>query len=317
MLIEIGLSGSLSTGEGGGRGLIFHSMLTLEEIKDSILNDLSQRMTQSGIMFRIFGRAKSVRSLEHKMQIKGDKYRAGAKIQDMIGVRIVLYFSEDVEAMEIFLCNDDLVDRSVDNLDVSTFRPQRLNLVKKIPEKYLEDFHAALPKEYAPYLDDTYEIQIRTVFSEGWHEVEHDLRYKCKEDWEGCDFFSRQLNGVIATLETAQWSMGAIFHEMAQKNLVNGNYHAMLRNKLLLRFADDDLSEPLKKYLDAHDDITRQLYQTDRMVFLMALLNHDSPIPLLYDNVVFLINRIDIMDEGIRNLESDAFRKAFEKFITH
>ena len=284
-------------------------MLTLEEIKDCILNDLSRRMTQSGIMFRIFGRAKSVRSLEHKMQIKGDKYRAGAKIQDMIGVRIVLYFSEDVEAMEIFLCND--------HLDVSTFRPQRLNLVKKIPEKYLEDFHAALPKEYAPYLDDTYEIQIRTVFSEGWHEVEHDLRYKCEEDWEGCDFFSRQLNGVIATLETAQWSMGAIFHEMAQKNLVNGNYHAMLRNKLLLRFADDDLSEPLKNYLDAHDDIARQLYQTDRMVFLMALLNHDNPIPLLYDNVVFLINRIDIMDEGIRNLENDAFRKAFEKFITH
>ena len=292
-------------------------MLTLEEIKDCILNDLSQRMTQSGIMFRIFGRAKSTRSLEHKMMIKGDKYRAGEKIQDMIGIRIVLYFSEDVEAMEIFLCNDDLVDRSVDNLDVSTFRPQRLNLVKKIPEKYLKDFHAALPKEYAPYLDDTYEIQIRTVFSEGWHEVEHDLRYKCKEDWEGYDFFSRQLNGVIATLETAQWSMGAIFHEMAQKNLVNGNYHAMLRNKLLLRFADDDLSEPLKAYLDAHDDIARQLYQTDRLVFLMALLNHDSPIPLRYDNAVFLINRIDIMDAGIKNLESEEFRKAFDKFIVH
>ena len=284
-------------------------MATLEEIKDCILNDLSRRMTQSGIMFRIFGRAKSVRSLEHKMMIKGDKYRAGDKIQDMIGIRIVLYFSEDVEAMEIFLCNDDLVDRSVDNLDVSTFRPQRLNLVKKIPEKYVEDFHAALPKDYAPYLDDTYEIQIRTVFSEGWHEVEHDLRYKCKEDWEGCDFFSRQLNGVIATLETAQWSMGAIFHEMAQKNLVNGKYHAMLRNKLLLRFADDDLSEELKDYLDIHDDIARQLYQTDRLVFLMALLNHDSPIPLLYDNVVFLINRIDIMDEGIKELESEAVRK--------
>lgn len=292
-------------------------MATLEEIKDCILNDLSRRMTQSGIMFRIFGRAKSVRSLEHKMMIKGDKYRAGDKIQDMIGIRIVLYFSEDVEAMEIFLCNDDLVDRSVDNLDVSTFRPQRLNLVKKIPEKYVEDFHAALPKDYAPYLDDTYEIQIRTVFSEGWHEVEHDLRYKCKEDWEGCDFFSRQLNGVIATLETAQWSMGAIFHEMAQKNLVNGNYHAMLRNKLLLRFADDDLSEELKDYLDIHDDIARQLYQTDRLVFLMALLNHDSPIPLLYDNVVFLINRIDIMDEGIKELESEAFRKAFDSFIAN
>ena len=115
----------------------------------------------------------------------------------------------------------------------------------------------------------------------------------------------------------AQWSMGAIFHEMAQKNLVNGNYHAMLRNKLLLRFADDDLSEPLKKYLDEHSDIARQLYQTDRMVFLMALLNHENPIPLLYDNAVFLINRIDIMDEGIQDLESDAFRMAFEKFIVN
>ena len=309
-------SGSLPTGEGGGRGLIFYTMATLEEIKDRILNDLSRRMTQSGIMFRIFGRAKSLRSLEHKMQIKGDKYRAGAKIQDMIGLRIVLYFSEDVEAMEMFLCNGDLVDRSVDNLDVSTFRPQRLNLVKKIPEEYLEDFKAALPKEYAPYLDDTLEIQIRTVFSEGWHEVEHDLRYKCKEDWEGCDSFSRQLNGVIATLETAQWSMGAIFHEMAQKNLINGNYHAMLRNKLLLRFADDDLSDELKAYLDAHEDIARQLYQTDRMVFLMALLNHENPIPLYYDNAVFLINRIDIMDEGIKKLETEVFRKAFDKFIT-
>lgn len=290
-------------------------MRTLEEIKDCILSDLSQRMSQSGIMFRIFGRAKSLRSLEHKMQIKGDKYRAGAKIQDMIGVRIVLYFSEDVEAMEMFLCGGDLVDRSVDTPDVSTFQPQRLNLVKKIPEKYVQEFREALPEAYAPYLDDTYEVQIRTVFSEGWHEVEHDLRYKCKEDWDGCDSYSRQLNGVFATLETAQWSMGAIFHEMAQKNLITGNYHAMLRNKLLLRFADDDLSEELKDYLDNHADIARQLSQTDRMVFVMALLSHENAIPLSYDNVVFLINRIDIMDEGLKKLESPTFQKAFEKFI--
>jgi hypothetical protein len=53
------------------------------------------------------------------------------------------------------------------------------------------------------------------------------------------------------------------------------------------------------------------------MVFLMALLNHENPIPLLYDNAVFLINRIDIMDEGIKELESEEFREAFEQFIIH
>jgi hypothetical protein len=33
--------------------------------------------------------------------------------------------------------------------------------------------------------------------------------------------------------------------------------------------------------------------------------------------VVFLINRIDIMDEGIKELESEAFRKAFDSFIAN
>lgn len=290
--------------------------MTTNEVKDKILYQLSQRLSQSGIMFRIFGRAKSLRSLKHKMDIKGEKYRSGkGMIQDMIGIRIVLYFTDDVDALEMFLCRENLVDRSVDVPDVATFKPQRLNLVKKIPQELREDFINSLPAEYAPYLDDTYEIQIRTVFSEGWHEVEHDMRYKCHEDWNGCDSYSRQLNGVIATLETAQWTMGAIFREMSQQNMLSGNYHAMLRNQLLLRFANDDFSPEVIQYLDTHRTVVQQLHQTDRLVFVLMLLNHSKPIPLTYDNVLFLINRFDIFDDELRKLESPEVATMIDDFL--
>lgn len=292
--------------------------MTTNEVKDKILYQLSQRLSQSGIMFRIFGRAKSLRSLKHKMDIKGEKYRSGkGKIQDMIGIRIVLYFTDDVDALEMFFCKEDLVDRSVDVPDIETFKPQRLNLVKKIPQELREDFIASLPAEYAPYLDDTYEIQIRTVFSEGWHEVEHDMRYKCHEDWDGCDSYSRQLNGVIATLETAQWTMGAIFREMSQQNMHSGNYHAMLRNQLLLRFANDDFSPEVIQYLDCHRDVVQQLHQTDRLVFVLMLLNHSKSLPLTYDNVLFLINRFDIFDDGLRKLENPEVAGMIDDFLSH
>lgn len=290
--------------------------MTIESVKNDLFSQLSQRLTQSGVMFRMFARAKSIRSLEHKMQIKGEKYRNGAKIQDMIGIRIVLYFSEDLEAVEMFLAGSGLVDRSVDDLDTSTFRPQRLNLVKTLPEPLIAPFRAALPQDYAQYIDNTYEIQVRTVFSEGWHEVEHDFRYKCKDDWEGCDLYSRRLNGIIATLETAQWSMGSMFREMSYKNMQDGNYHAMLRNQFLLRFADDALSPQVNAYLATHPDVVQQVQHTDRMVFVLMLLNHTTAIPLTFDNVLFLTNRIDIMDEGIMQLESPEFKTLFAQFVS-
>ncbi|MBK7959276.1 MAG: hypothetical protein IPK03_14995 [Bacteroidetes bacterium] len=27
-------------------------------------------------------------------------------------------------------------------------------------------------------VDSTFEVQLRTILSEGWHEIDHDLRYK-------------------------------------------------------------------------------------------------------------------------------------------
>ena len=160
-----------------------------------------------------------------------------------------------------------------------------------------------MPQEYADVIDSTYEIQIRTIFSEGWHEVEHDLRYKCKEDWVGYESQSRVLNGVIATLETAEWSMTSLFQSMAHENLIRGNYSSLLRNKMRIRLKSENFSQPVADYLSLHPDVMRRFVDSDRMVILLTLIIHDRQLPLTYDNVLFLVNRLELGDSGLQALE--------------
>ena len=288
----------------------------LRTITNKLESQMFQHLNQCGLMFRLFSRVKTISSLHHKMQIKGDSYRAGKSlIQDMIGLRIVLYFQDDVDALAFFYSCGEVVKSSIDEFDSSTFRPQRLNLTCNLPAELVEDFRKSLPEELAPYIDNTYEIQIRTIFSEGWHEVEHDLRYKCKEDWEGCESYSRVLNGVIATLETAEWSMKSLFDQMARVNYQNKNYRAMLRNKMHLRIKGEGFSENINDYLLRNPHVAEGVLNTDRFVIILTLLNHQKSIDLTYDNLLFLINRIEMNNQELRNMESESTKKMLDNFL--
>ena len=288
----------------------------LQTIANKLESQMFQHLNQCGLMFRLFSRVKTISSLHHKMQIKGDNYKTGKSlIQDMIGLRIVLYFQDDVDALAFFYSCGEVVNSSIDEFDSSTFRPQRLNLTCNLPAELVDDFRKALPEEYATYIDATYEIQIRTIFSEGWHEVEHDLRYKCKEDWEGCESYSRVLNGVIATLETAEWNMKSLFDQMARTNFRNKNYRAMLRNKMHLRIKGEDLSADVYEFLLRNYHVAERILDADRFVIVLTLLNHQKPIELTYDNLLFLINRIEMNNEELRAIEPENTRNMLDAFF--
>lgn len=290
--------------------------MTIKDIADLLQQDLSRQIEKSGLMFRLFWRVKSIESIRHKMALKGEQYLSGqGLIQDIIGLRIVVYFPDDVDVLSTFFGCGDVVKQSIDEFDTSTFRPQRLNITRSLPEEYIDDFRKALPEEFAKYINSTYEIQIRTVFSEGWHEVEHDMRYKCKKDWEGYDSQSRILNGLIAQLETAEWSMRSLFREMAVENCHRGNYRAMMRNKMRIRFKSDGFSSPVEEYLKANPSLCERFLMTDRMVIILSMIIHKAVLPLSYDNILFLANRIDMEDEGLKKLESAETQKLIDTFI--
>ena len=288
----------------------------IREVAERLEADLAERLERSGLMHRLFMRVKTMRSIAHKMRMKGERYRQGTvRMQDIIGLRVVLYFPEDVDILAFYLSCQGLVKQSIDEPDISTFRPRRLNLTKRIPEADIEAFREGLPPEYAPFIDETYEIQIRTIFSEGWHEVEHDLRYKCQGDWIGCESYSRTLNGLFATLETAEWGMQALFREMAGKNRVDGNYGAMLRNMMRIRLKSDDFSPAVSDYLKTHPLVAERLMAADRMVLMLTILNHEGSIRLDHDNVLFLVNRIELKDKGVRALEHVEVSRRLDEFL--
>ncbi|MBR5299571.1 MAG: GTP pyrophosphokinase [Bacteroidales bacterium] len=286
---------------------------SLETITARLTSEISESLSKCGLMFRIFSRVKSESSITHKLEVKYADRKV--KIQDMIGVRVVVYFQDDVDALALYYSVGDVVKKSIDEFDSSTFRPQRLNITSRIPAEMTEEFLDAVPDRFRDCVEPTYEIQIRTVFSEGWHEVEHDLRYKCKEDWEGCEPYSRTLNGVIATLETAEWNMKALFADMARHNFRHSNYTAMLRNKFHLKFKSETLSENLSRYLNEHRNLAEDVLNADRLIVIYTMLTHKAEFTLTYDNLLFLINRIEMMDIGLMAMEPEDTRQMLNAFL--
>lgn len=285
----------------------------LDTILGSIVEQLEADLLRCGFMYHIFWRTKSERSIKEKLEKKGDGYRReGKKMQDLLALRITLYFSDDVEILHQFLKKSpQFVSETIDTDDDRTFCPKRLNLVMRVPEDWHRDLNDYLRRTYpqwADLLDDTYEIQIRTILSEGWHEVEHDLRYKCQEDWTEFKDESRLLNGIFATLESSEWSMLTLFDKMAYSFYKKRNWTNMVRNKMRLRFWDKGLSEQVSAYLSDHPGVGKSLYKVRRKKVIDYVLNNDFQFPLQYDTMIHLLNRVDVRDEGLMQLEKAPLR---------
>ena len=118
-------------------------------------------------------------------------------------------------------------------------------------------------KKY-PFIDNTFEVQLRTVLSEGWHEIDHDLRYKCRSDWEGHNDLERVFNGVFAGLETSDWSNLMVFEKLSYRHYKDSKWEAMFRTKFRVRLKDSILQDKLKSILNSDKAIGKSLFRVER-----------------------------------------------------
>ena len=123
------------------------------------------------------------------------------------------------------------------------------------------------------------------------------------------------LNGLIATLETAEWNMKMLFDQMAHTNMQMRNYRAMLRNKMHLRLQGEDFSEEVSDFLRQHPEVAERVLKADRLVILLALLNHTKSIPLTYDMLLFLINHIEQISKELQALEPQDAQSLLDAFL--
>lgn len=287
-------------------------------IGKSISENIESEINRIGLFYRIFYRVKTSESIDRKLTIKNYKENE-KKMQDLIGLRIVAYFKDDVDLLINMLKSKfECIDSTIDQGNDIEFQPTRINLVFRLPEEYSEELYAMLGSK-KEFIDNTYEIQIRTIFSEGWHEVEHDLRYKCKEEWNEQKEYSRILNGIYASLETTDWSILSLFDQLAYSNYTCKNVVAMIRNKFRIRFTESELSPEIIDTI-INNDLLKKIYRFDRTELLDYISNNSLRIPLKMTNIVLLINYLALKDQTLRDLTNpvlkDLFKKSQEKEIT-
>ncbi len=265
----------------------------LEGVGERLEEDIGGGLNRAGIYFRIFNRVKTPFSIIHKLE--KERYGFGEnekKLQDLIGLRVVVYYHDDMDIIRTIL---DKTFRRVgewsetENTD-EEFKASKLNGVFRIPEEYQMIYSGDL-SEYP--IDLTFEIQLRTVSFEGWHEIEHDMRYKSphgEEFWKNNEDLSRTLNCVLANLELCDWTTLSVFDKLAYYHYEERNWEMMIKGKFRLRFDAQPLSAELADFLDRNEDVAYCLYRCDRAKAVFALMQEGGYDKITYDMVVRAVN---------------------------
>lgn len=282
------------------------SSSSVKELEKEICNYLDR----CGLFYKVFLRVKSGASIEDKLykkiREKGEEY----KMQDLIGIRIVLYFKEDISLCEKIIDGRFMVDNVAKNEETTDkFCPMRNNRVCRLPEKIANNLDSTI---WSYPIDKTFEVQLRTVFSEGWHEIEHDFRYKCKEAWAGMDELERTLNGVFATLDNCDWTIESLLDKVAYCHYKNRNWEYMLQNKLRIRIKNEPLSTEITDCFNENTDTAKAFFRADRTAFLLKLSDMTKVFPLTLNNIVYLLNEFQIHDPLIDELTPTIIKKRTE-----
>lgn len=267
---------------------------------------VESELSKIGLLYRVFSRAKTQESINKKIISKGEGYysKEGKKIQDIFGVRVALYFLDDLsiaqKALERIF---DLVSKEVDPIENTIFSSQRCNYVFRLPEDISSESDLVQNNEL---VDNTFEVQFRTVLSEGWHEVEHDLRYKCKSDWGSHNDLNRNLNGIYATLETSDWGMLKLFEDLAYRNYKSEEWNAMFRNKFRLRITDS-IEKDIIDVLENNKEIGKLIYRLNREKVLNMILDKDFSLPINPSNLIYFANHFIIKSPHLTSITPKAF----------
>ena len=217
-------------------------------VEQDLKRIISDRLEQCGLYYRCFSRIKTASSMAHKFALK-DYGAENKKLQDLVGVRINLYFDDDVEICQNIVENTfDVIGWSTSERSEEEFKPTKLNGVCRLPEYLRSEIST---ETWDMYIDDTFEIQIKTMFFEGWHEIEHDMRYKGEELWKNYKGFSRYFNSILATLELCDKSMVTLFEDLGHSLYKSGRWSDMIKSHFRLKLGEGQLYPEVAKLLES------------------------------------------------------------------
>lgn len=298
----------------------------LTNIMTNIQREIWSEIDRIGVHCRIHSRIKDIDSLKEKIERKrkeGKGYsQEGKRVQDIIGFRITTYFIEDVKLLwDIFERKYEKIDEANDRINKENFKvfePVHKNMVcrmKNTDSATLSEIKIIETDTVYNLIDNTFEIQFRTTLSEGWHEIDHVLRYKCKSDWEDFIEAERMLNGIYATLETSDNALKSLFEDLSYQHYKKQNWEAMLRTKFRLKFIKEHLDDNICGILNKNNELAKNIFRIDRQKIIEKVALSKLHIPVSFNNIVYLLNYIELKNAEIDKLQPQNIKSDFELYL--
>lgn len=223
-------------------------------------------------------RVKALNSLLSKFERPGKAYSMLSDVTDIVGIRIITYFSDDVDRVASVITKEFNIskEQSIDKrqtLGDDRFGYQSLHFIVQ-----LRNDRCGLP-EYCNFAKIKMEIQIRSILQHAWAEIEHDLGYKTQV---------------------------SVPHEIRRKfALVSG----------LLEVADNSFVELRNSLSNYEQNIHQKIFETEEQVelnlaSLKALLEAESNVAKLDQNIAL------IFDSKLTELKHDVLEKYVERLTS-
>ena len=288
----------------------------LQIIERKIKENIENELNNVGFLYRIFSRIKNIESIKEKKirkEKEGNGYKIGDKLmQDVIGIRVVTYFQDDIDLIiEILRTKLNYLSEEIDDHKLTVFKPKRTNIICEFSDEQKETF-LSIQRTHQEFdiIDTTFEIQLRTILSEGWHEIDHTLRYKSKSDWSEHKESERLLNGIYASLEANDIALKNLFNELSYKHFKNHNWEGLLRTKFRLHFKIKPLNNKIIRILNNNNGLAKELMRLDRHDTLLTLYKANLSFPNTMDNLLYLINILILRDKNLFTITPDIIIEA-------
>lgn len=137
------------------------------EVEAQVRDSIKRTLSDAGLLIAaVESRVKSYDSLAGKLELKGHKYRSLADLTDILGLRVITFYIDDVDKVASAVERLFTIDweNSVDKRkihEIDSFGYLSLHYICSVP-----DF---------PY---RFEIQMRTLLQHAWANMDHDTGYK-------------------------------------------------------------------------------------------------------------------------------------------
>lgn len=229
---------------------------------------LKEKLDNFGIYYRIFSRVKTGASIENKLSQERYVKNPDKKIRDLFGVRIILYYQDDIPVCQKIF-NDMLMNIrwKASESDTNTFDAMKNNGTFELPGFIRQ---IVMPELEGLRIEPTFEVQLRTVFFEGWHEAEHDMRYKELEIWKELPKEARKLNSILATLEMCDQYMVTLFDDVGHDFYKKEDWGQMIRYRYRLKTLSGNLDERLAEQMN--QELAKKIFKWDKGDFIDKVL---------------------------------------------